>query len=204
MFSCNKPCNACLHKHSTNLAHEPTEQTTPALHVWSEMPFKGQLFISRCEIKSGIHEPRIGNAVPAGDAGECDTPAKVRLNNEMCHFVPCSPTATESSFGSSRPVLVGACERRCTFGRLYSKNRQKPTAKNANCLTKLVQNDILGLMAMCAQISLQIRSNPLAEDTARWLICTEQPSTTSKHKSFLPHGTAVKVCLQASVRRVVS
>ena len=47
-------------------------------------------------------------------------------------------------------------------------------------------------MAMCAQISLQIRSNPLAEDTARWLICTEQPSTTSKHKSFLPHGTAVK------------
>ena len=149
MFSCNKPCNACLHKHSTNLAHEPTEQTTPALHVWSEMPFKGQLFISRCEIKSGIHEPRIGNAVPAGDAGECDTPAKVRLNNEMCHFVPCSPTATESSFGSSRPVLVGACERRCTFGRLYSKNRQKPTAKNANCLTKLVLNDILVLW-LCA------------------------------------------------------
>ena len=41
------------------------------------MPFKVQLFISHCEIKSGIHEPRIGNAVPAGDAGECDTPAKV-------------------------------------------------------------------------------------------------------------------------------
>ena len=41
------------------------------------MPFKVQLFISPCEIKSGIHEPRIGNAVPAGDAGESDTSAKV-------------------------------------------------------------------------------------------------------------------------------
>ena len=68
------------------------------------MPFKVQVFISPCEIKSGIHEPRIGNAVPAGDAGECDTPAKVRLNNEMCHFVPCSPTATGTSFVSIRPV----------------------------------------------------------------------------------------------------
>ena len=41
------------------------------------MPFKVQLFISPCEIKSGIHEPRIGNADLAGDAGESDTPAKV-------------------------------------------------------------------------------------------------------------------------------
>ena len=35
------------------------------------------LFISQCEIKSGIHEPRIGNADHAGDAVACDTPAKV-------------------------------------------------------------------------------------------------------------------------------
>ncbi len=85
------------------------KQATPA-------PFKVQLFILRCEIKSGIHEPRIGNAVHAGDAGECDTPAKVWLNNEMCHFVPQSPTATGTSLDSSR-LKVGACERRCTSGR---------------------------------------------------------------------------------------
>ena len=40
-------------------------------------PFLVLFFISRREIKSGIHEPRIGNAVPAGDAGVCDAPAKV-------------------------------------------------------------------------------------------------------------------------------
>ena len=39
--------------------------------------FISLLFISQREIKSGIHEPRIGNAVLAGDAGECDAPTKV-------------------------------------------------------------------------------------------------------------------------------
>ena len=30
LFSCNKPCNVCRHKHSTHLAHEPMEQASPA------------------------------------------------------------------------------------------------------------------------------------------------------------------------------
>ena len=61
----------------------------PTLHTnQRKQPLQVLLFISQREIKSGIHEPRIGNAVPAGDAGGCDTPAKVLLNNEMCHFVP--------------------------------------------------------------------------------------------------------------------
>ena len=72
------------------------------------------------------------------------------------------------------------------------QNPTKTDGENRKLLDKSRRKRYSCNMAMCAQISLQIRSNPLAEDTARWLICTEQPSTTSKHKSFLPHGIAVK------------
>lgn len=81
---------------------------------------------------------------------------------------------------------------RCTSGRNVKQNPTKTDSEKRKLLDKTCAKRYSCTMAMCAQISLQIRSNPLAEDTARWLICTEQPSTTSKHKSFLPHGTAVK------------
>ena len=75
-----EPCSRVIDlSMPTNINTQPTPHTNqrkPPSAVDGKA-LKSLLFISQREIKSGIHEPRIGNAVPAGDAGECDTPAKV-------------------------------------------------------------------------------------------------------------------------------
>ena len=109
----------------------------------------------------------------------------------MCNR-PCNAYKHKHSTRSAHDRRPRFYRRRCTFGRLYSKTRQKPTAKIANCLTNHVPNAILVLWLCapkfrCKFGAIRWRRTPpvgfFARNTAR---------PTVGNKPFLPHGNAVK------------